>query len=127
MNLKNLLVKIDNFYKRATSHHYPVDTSKIQNILNIYKDFNDQGDNSETMEYAIVPISDIERKPIWSPEKLNIVKQQLQNGKLLEPVMLVSTPEKPGQLLINDGIHRVEASRQLGYTHVPALIHTYHH
>ena len=126
MLLETLLKKVEIFYKLAGGNHYPVNTSKIKNILNIYKDFNDQGDHSETMKYAIVPLSDIEKKPIWAPEKLEAVKKQLQEGQSLEPIMLISTPEKPGQLLINDGIHRTEASRQLGYTHIPALIHTFH-
>jgi hypothetical protein len=126
MLLETLLKKVELFYKLAVGNHYPVDTSKIQNILDIYENFNDQGDRSETVEYAIVPLSEIEKKPIWAPEKLEAVKRQLEEGKSLEPISLIRTPEKPGQLLINDGIHRTEASRQIGYTHIPALIHTYH-
>ena len=55
-----------------------------------------------------------------------LVKNQLREGKSLDPVTLISTPEKPGKLLIDDGNHRIEASRQLGYTYVPAIIHNYH-
>ena len=126
MQLDFLLNKIETFYKIAIANHYPVDMSKAKNILDKYKNYNDRGDHSETMEYAIVPIDNIEKQPIWSQEKLDIVKKRIQEGKFLEPVMLISTPEKPGKLIIDDGVHRVEASRQLGYTNVPALIHAYH-
>lgn len=123
MRLETLLKKIELFYKLASTDHYLVNTSKIQNILNLY---NDPKDQSETMEYRIVPISEVEKQPIWSQEKLDAVKKQLKEGKSLEPIMLISSPEQPGKLLINDGIHRTEASRQLGYTHIPALVHIYH-
>lgn len=121
MHLDGLLKTVDLFYKLATEH-YKVNSSKISGILDM---FNQDNDDSEKMEYAIIPIADVEIRPIWSEEKLKIVLRQIQEGLPLEPIMISSYPEKRKPYSIIDGIHRLEASRQLGYHYIPALIQIY--
>lgn len=130
MKLAHLLQRIDQFYIKATTAHYAVDTSKINDLLEMRNDQDLQKESLElyqhydVYDYQIVPIHDIEEKPIWSKEKFEIVLEKMNKKELLPPVELLDTPERQ-KLTITDGIHRIAASKNLGFSYVPAIIQHY--
>ena len=73
-----LLRKIEVFCVLASPLHYPINTTKVRNLLNTYRE-----DEDQTVEYAIVAINDIERKPIWSPDKLDARKKSVTGRKII--------------------------------------------
>ncbi len=74
------------------------------------------------LEY--VPISDVNVPAPWSDDKLQAVKADMDAGKKLEPVRL-TMPDGKGKWEIDDGIHRTNAAREAGYSHVPAITTEY--
>jgi hypothetical protein len=121
--MNKLIENINLFCKLANENHYKVDMSNVANILDMYND--EDVKDKEKMDYVILPLSDIRTRPIWSKEKLSIVKNKIQSGVPLEPITLVRSKNEKPPYNINDGVHRTEASRQLGMTHIPALLLTY--
>jgi len=72
-------------------------------------------------EIKLVPIKDIILPAVWGPEKYEAAKKFIESGKPLDPVRLSPSGSK---WQITDGIHRTHASKDLGYTHVPAFVET---
>lgn len=68
-------------------------------------------------------MSDIEDVKIWSEGKLQSVLRDIEAGKPLKPIE-VYDPDRGTKLPIVDGIHRYNASKQMGYTHIPVLRRT---
>jgi len=73
--------------------------------------------------YEIRPISDIEEVKVWSEQKLLSVISDIENGVPLKPID-VQDPVRGTKLYVDDGIHRLSASRILGFTHIPVLRRT---
>jgi hypothetical protein len=67
-----------------------------------------------------VPIDTIDVQDVWSESKMPKIRQGLKEGAQLPPVRL--TVGDNGRLSIEDGIHRVNAVREAGGTHVPAIV-----
>lgn len=88
-----------------------------------------EGQKLEAQEYGVytkteiklIPIKDIELPPVWGPEKYEQAKKLIESGRPLDPVNLDRVGSR---WRIRDGIHRTHASKDLGYTHVPAFIET---
>ena len=74
-----------------------------------------------TTEIKLIPIKDIQLPPVWGPEKYEQAKKLIEAGKPLDPINVSRSGSK---WLISDGIHRTHASKDLGYTHVPAFVQT---
>lgn len=68
----------------------------------------------------LVSIADVDVPRAWSKEKLKQVLDALDGGKKLPPIR--ASVGDGGKLIIQDGIHRANASLARGYTHIPALI-----
>jgi len=73
-------------------------------------------------EFDIVPLRDIKPEKVWDERKLNAVLRDIEQGKPLAPIELSPVGNR---LEITDGIHRYNASKNLGFTHIPALISHY--
>ena len=70
------------------------------------------------LEY--LPIKDIAVPDAWSQAKLDNIVSQLRAGKEQWPIRAELGDD--GKYVIEDGIHRANASRALGLTHVPAIV-----
>lgn len=79
---------------------------------------------TQRVQLEYIPISDINVPKTWSDEKTVIVKKALEDGQVLEPVRL-TLPDDKGKWEITDGIHRVNAAIDAGYTIVPAVTTEY--
>jgi 2'-5' RNA ligase len=123
-----LLAKIEAYYKTAQIKNYKYDTHAADRFLEMFngdeeakqEEFNQYG-GWGNYYFDIIPINDIEDKPIWSQEKYDAVLQKMKDGVALDPIR-IARPDSVGKFVIIDGIHRIAASKELGYTHVPALI-----
>lgn len=71
--------------------------------------------------FKIIPISEIENQDIWSQGKYDRALKHIQDGTPLDPVKL-GRHVNGTEWAITDGIHRIAASKTLGYTHVPAVV-----
>ncbi len=78
---------------------------------------------SETAPVVNVPIKDLTSFE-GAPDKnrVDLYKQQIQSGQQLDP--LIAMKDSSNSLGVEDGKHRLEAYRQLGYNSVPAQITT---
>jgi 2'-5' RNA ligase len=128
-----LIEKIDAFYKTAQISHYHYDSAAVDKFLDMYN--NDEDENAKKNEFDrygaygiyyfdIVPIDNIENKDVWNKDKFDINLSKMKENVPLEAVKL-SKPENGGKFKIIDGIHRIAASKELGYKYVPALINEY--
>jgi 2'-5' RNA ligase len=123
-----LMSKIEAFYKTAQVSHYKYDDLAAQRFLEYFnadedaalKEFEEYG-GWGLYYFDIVPITAIEEKAVWSQEKYEAVLQKMKENIALDPVKL-SHSDSGGKFIIIDGIHRIAASKTLGYTHVPALV-----
>lgn len=111
----------------ASANHYTYDSAVVTRWLEMFNDkkaskeeYRDYGAWSKH-SFKMVPISEIDKKPIWSQEKYNINLKKMQENIPLEPILL--TDNKNGKkLVITDGIHRMAASDTMGYNQIPALV-----
>jgi len=123
-----LISKIESYYKTAQVSHYKYDDLAVKRFLEMFNG-DDDALQEEYNQYGgwglyyfdIIPISVIEDKPIWSKEKYDVVLQKMKDGVTLDPIRIAHR-DGGGKFVIIDGIHRIAASKELGYTHVPALV-----
>jgi hypothetical protein len=69
---------------------------------------------------ADVPVDRIEGQQAWQESKLEPIRKALANGVELPPIRL--SADETGRLTIEDGIHRYNAAREAGHTHIPAIV-----
>lgn len=69
---------------------------------------------------AEVPLSDVDIPPVWQESKSRPIRDALTSDKALPPVRL--TVGDDGRLSVEDGIHRLNAAREAGHTHIPAIV-----
>ncbi len=117
----------EDMVSEASTNHYQYDPAVVTRWLEM---FSDPKSNKEEYDqygawskysFKMVPISEIEKKPIWSQKKYDINLEKMKNGTPLEPIKLTDNIDGK-KLVITDGIHRVAASETLGYTHIPAIV-----
>jgi hypothetical protein len=107
---------------------YKVDGSKVRQLLAQYNDQEAREDSQQHFGgyfdhiFELVPLSKVVIDEVWKEAKYQKVVEAIQKGVPLPPVML---SKKGGRFEITDGIHRTNASRDLGFTHIPAIIATW--
>lgn len=69
---------------------------------------------------AEVPLDDVDIPLVWQESKSRPIREALASDKALPPVRL--TVGDDGRLTVEDGIHRLNAARQAGHTHIPAIV-----
>lgn len=117
----------EDMVSEAQANHYAYDQSFVTNYLDMFND--KKGIQEEFDKYGawgkysfkMVPISDIEKKPIWSQQKYDINLKKMQDNIPLEPIKLTDNIDGK-KLAITDGIHRVAASETMGYNQIPAFV-----
>jgi hypothetical protein len=72
-------------------------------------------------ELLYVPIEKIKFNK-WNQGRYDFYIDAFQKGKAAEPVRLGKSMDGGGWYEVGDGNHRVAASLEMGYTHVPALV-----
>lgn len=99
--------------------HYKVDRSKIPQ-----RDRRAEAESSREMGwfqmpvYEVVPISSIIPERVWKDIKLQKNLAAMQAGRPLAPITVA---QKGRKFSITDGIHRYNASLEMGYTHIPIV------
>ena len=73
----------------------------------------------EVLEF--IPLSQIERKECWNPQRCKDCYEKLKATGAMPPVRL-SPNESSTMHSISNGIHRCAAARALGYEAVPAIV-----
>lgn len=102
--------------------HYRVDKRELRrlNDKQARQDSKRTHGGYEQWAIEIVPIKDIAVPKVWKPNRFAKALQWLKEGKSLDPIRL--SREGGGKWQIGDGIHRTNASMEMGYTHVPAYV-----
>lgn len=67
----------------------------------------------------IVPLKDVKVPKVWNQGRFDQAKALIEQGKPLDPI---KAHKEGSKWVINDGIHRTNASIALEYTHVPVLV-----
>lgn len=104
-----------------TQKHYRINKRRVKSL-------NDPEKNLEMMRQdggytkwhiEIVPIRDVVVEKVWKPKRLEDALEKMKKGVALDPINAV---KKGGKWLIEDGIHRTNASIEMGYTHIPVFV-----
>ncbi len=120
----DLASKVVRRFAAIKGKHYPINRRKL-------KDLNSLATRKESMalyggyedwRIEVVPIKDIRVPPVWNPRRYEEALKYLQSGKPIDPIR---ANKEGGKWEIEDGIHRTNASQDLGYTHVPVLTSTW--
>jgi len=109
--------------RRLASRHYKVDRSAVAAATR--RDPEREAETSKLQgfytynEYVLVPLRQIKPEKVWKPRRLEAIQRAMAQGKALPPIRLA----KGGRgYVIEDGIHRYNASVEAGMTHIPALV-----
>lgn len=98
--------------KAARPKHYEVDQEAVKKQI----------ERRPNRVFQIVPIAEINVQAVWQSAKLDPLRKRIAGAAPIDPVLLGMGFN--GKYEIEDGIHRVQASIEAGYTHVPALVDT---
>jgi len=99
---------------------------RIRRLLNndmeeAKRQYKEYGEWDEWVFETMVPISKIEVPAPWSSSRLEENKKLLEATGAMPPIIL-GFDGSSQKYEIADGIHRTTSAKQLGYTHVPAVI-----
>ena len=107
----------------AAKTHYKLDPRAVRNATR--RDPKREAEDSRNFGWytyqklSIVPLSRIEKTPVWHPGRIAKIREAIQKGIPLPPI--VADPDRSGTYRITDGIHRTNASREAGFTHIPVI------
>jgi hypothetical protein len=112
----------------ASRNHYPVDQSFVRKQLARTNDPDIRAESVAAhggyydMTFEVVPLRAIQIPSVWNPGRADKLQEAFDQGRPLPPVRLTKVR---GRLEVEDGIHRINVSKERGFTHVPALISTW--
>lgn len=125
-----LLNKAHMFYKIAkhNADHYVPDMTKVHSWMERFngdeiakQEEYDQYGGWTKYSFKLVPINDIEHQDIWQESKMSPLLERMENNLPIDPIRLGESALTDGKWSIVDGIHRVAASKKMGYTKIPAF------
>jgi hypothetical protein len=100
--------------------HYAIDKKHWQEHVKQRNAAEDKSaDTYVKWSLKTVPLSKIQIPEAWSEAKLDQVMQAIRSGKKLPPIR--AELGDAGLYVVDDGIHRVNASIKMGFSHVPVL------
>lgn len=105
--------------------HYKLNRSLVNKLLRNLNDADAREESKRTnggySEHSleVVPIRDVNVPPVWHPGREKAIQEAIVSGKKLPPVRLSREGTK---WEISDGIHRTNVSKQMGFTHIPAIV-----
>lgn len=71
----------------------------------------------------ILPLADIHPEAVWNDSRIEHIREGIRAGVPLPPIHV--SLNKDGKYHISDGIHRYNASKEAGFTHIPAIVSVY--
>jgi len=89
----------------------------IEEARRQYREF---GEWYEYVFVPMVPIAQIELTPVWNRLRYEDNKKRLSDTGKMPPVFLHFN-DTTQIYMVEDGMHRIHAAKDLGYTHVPAV------
>jgi len=104
----------------AQRKHYRFDQRKLKGL-------NHPGGREDSMredggysvyKIKVVPIKDVKVPKVWKPGRLPKLLERMRKDQPIDPIRADKTGSK---WEISDGIHRTNASIEMGYTHIPIL------
>jgi len=112
------------FMARARGKHYRYTDRELKrgNDPEVWEDSKRSLGGYNEYRIEIVPIRDIRVPKVWKPGRFEKARDRIESGKPIDPIHAV---RKGGHWEIEDGIHRTNASKALGYTHIPVLTSTW--
>lgn len=87
----------------------------------VRRQYRESGEWYEDVLELMVPISQIELPAPWNSFRLENNKKKIKETGAMPPAMLYFD-DSSQTYKISDGIHRINAAKDLGYTHVPAVV-----
>jgi hypothetical protein len=92
--------------------------------LHVRKDVSELAKRAATcIRYELIPISSIQRTQARREKEIvDRIKKDLVEGKRLDAITVVTTKEEPGVYKLEEGHHRTEACKALGFTAIPANV-----
>ena len=99
--------------------HYKYNVPKLTN--NLASQWADYMEGGEFLKESLqlVPIRKIDFE-LWSKGRYDNVMAKMEANKALNPISL--SKRSNGRYTVDDGNHRTTVSRDMGYTHVPAVV-----
>jgi len=73
----------------------------------------------ERYSFEIVPISQISLKEAWNDIRLADNLKKIKASSKVPPVFLHF---RNAEFHVEDGLHRINVAKILGYTHIPAIV-----
>lgn len=100
--------------------HYKYDRRKLRtrNDPAVQEASKKQDGGYSVYRIEIVPLRDIKVPAVWNPGRLSQALEHMRKGTPLDPIEATKIGSK---WEISDGIHRTNASIEMGYTHIPVL------
>lgn len=124
---KRALIVARELRARRARKHYKVDEAKVRGRTRRDPEAEEQEAREHGFyvynEYRVVPLKKIKPLRVWKQERIDRIQQAIEKGIPLPPVEL--TEDKSGRYTITDGIHRFNASKEAGFTHIPAIVPVY--
>jgi hypothetical protein len=108
------------FLAKIRGKHYKVNKRKLKalNDPEVRKESMGHDGGYSVWRIEIVPIKDIRVPPVWNQGRYDGALKYLQSGQAIDPIR---ASKEGSKWEISDGIHRTNASRDLGWTHIPVL------
>jgi hypothetical protein len=126
MNFTKILKLSQIYLKKAEKTHYDFDPALVVKQLKYLNDedgireFIEEYGGYHVYSFEMIPISKLQQRDVWSEDKLASVSKHFENNDILDPINVIV--DEQGRYKINDGIHRVAASKLFKYTEVPAIV-----
>jgi len=113
-----------NWYKKAEAVNAPKPVLKGDEIYNDYAKANVMFEQDgywykDTLEN--IPISQIDLEPMHKPGRYRDNMEKIKKYKSCPPIIVYFNDET-GKYQFSDGIHRTHVVKELGYTHIPAIV-----
>lgn len=106
---------------RAGKKHYRINRRRLKHLNDREKNLEmarEQGGYTK-WHIEVVPISSIAVEKVWKPKRFENALEKMKDGVALDPI---NATKRGGKWHIEDGIHRTNASIEMGYTHIPVFV-----
>jgi hypothetical protein len=123
--MKKLAVKIASRYILAQmgTKYYKFDMNRVRQVLQRHRVEEQQQAQQygffTQKSFGLIPIAWIAHKRVWNPGRISKIREGIRRRVYLPPVELAQ--KGPNRFEIVDGIHRLNASIEQGFTHIPAF------
>lgn len=105
----------------AAQRHYRIDSRRLKRLNDPDTQAQQARDHGGYSKWRIevVPIDRIVVPKVWKPLRFDKALAAMKAGKALDPI---NVAPRGSRFVIEDGIHRTNASLAMGYTHIPVFL-----